>query len=59
MKTLRMARLTAAAALALLLAACASSPAPRYFRLAALAEPVAAASPAGTAVIIGPFQLAD
>ncbi|MBL8199728.1 MAG: membrane integrity-associated transporter subunit PqiC [Chromatiales bacterium] len=55
----RTARLTASVALALVIAACASSPAPRYFRLVALAEPVAAASPAGTAVIIGPFQLAE
>lgn len=58
MKKLRMARL-GTAVLALLVAACASSPSPRYFRLAALAEPAAAASPAGAAVIIGPFQLAD
>jgi uncharacterized lipoprotein YmbA len=49
----------AAAALVLLAAACATSPSPRYFRLAALAEPAAAAVPAGMAVIVGPFQLAD
>jgi uncharacterized lipoprotein YmbA len=59
MKRLGIARPFATGALALLVAACATSPSPRYFRLAALAEPAAAASPAGTAVIVGPFQLAD
>lgn len=58
MKKLRMAPATAAALL-LLVAACATSPAPRYFRLAALAEPAVAAGPPGMAVIVGPFQLAD
>jgi uncharacterized protein len=41
----------------LLVAGCASSPAPRYYRLLAQAEPAPAA--AGPAVIIGPFQLAE
>lgn len=59
MKTPGIARLPAVVLLALLAGACATSPAPRYFRLAALAVPAEAASPAGTAVIIGPFQLAD
>jgi uncharacterized protein len=48
-------------ALAALTLACASSPAPRYFRLTALAEPAeTVTSGASTrAVIIGPFQLAE
>lgn len=59
MKRLRIVRLPAAILLVLLAGACASSPPPRYFRLAALAEPAPAASPAGTAVVIGPFRLAE
>lgn len=47
-------RLLIVAALAV---ACASSPAPRYFRLTALAEQAATTS--ARAVIIGPFQLAE
>jgi len=58
MKTLRMARLPAAALVVLLVAACASSPAPRYYRLAALAEPAVAGTTA-TAIIIGPFRFAE
>jgi uncharacterized lipoprotein YmbA len=47
--------------LALMTVACASSPAPRYFRLAASAEPAATAEQGASerAVIIGPFQVAD
>lgn len=52
-----------AALLALLAAACASTPAPRYFRLAALAGPAAAGSGAAPSasvpVIVGPFRLAE
>lgn len=59
MKRLRSARLPAAALLVLLAGACASSPPPRYFRLAALAEPAAAANPVGTAIVVGPFRLAE
>lgn len=46
-------------ATALLVAGCASSPAPQYFRLGAAAAPTGVASPAGVSVVIGPFQLAD
>lgn len=53
----RIRRLLGVAALAAMAAACASSPAPRYFRLAPLAEPATGTS--SRAVIIGPFQLAD
>jgi uncharacterized lipoprotein YmbA len=59
MKTPGIARLPAAAVLALLVGACATSPAPRYFRLAPLAEPAAVANPPVTAIVIGPFQLAE
>jgi len=47
--------------LALMVAACASSPAPRYFRLAAVAEPAATPEQRENerSVIIGPFQVAD
>ena len=53
-------RFPAALLLTLFVAGCATSTAPRYYRLAALAEP-AAAAPVGTgrAVIVGPFQLAE
>lgn len=59
MKRPGIARLPAVGLLVLLAGACATSPPPRYFRLAALAEPAAATSASGTAVIIGPFQLAE
>jgi hypothetical protein len=51
------AALVALAAGALLAAGCASSPAPRYYRL----EPVATASPEASArtVVVGPFEVAD
>lgn len=49
--------LAAGAAAALLVAGCASSPAPRYYRL----EPVAAAAgePSARTVVVGPFEVAD
>lgn len=47
------------AVLALLVTACASSPAPRYYRLAALAEPAAVPVATAGAVIVGPFAFAD
>lgn len=59
MKKLRIALLPAAILMALLAGACTSSPPPRYFRLAALAGPAAAAKPVNTAIVIGPFRLAE
>jgi uncharacterized lipoprotein YmbA len=55
------ARLSGIVALAVLTATCATSPSPRYFRLAALVEPAAAGASGATerAVIVGPFQLAE
>lgn len=50
-------RLLIIASLAAIAVACASSPAPRYFRLTALAEQATTTS--ARAVIIGPFQLAE
>lgn len=43
----------------LVIAGCTTSMAPRYYRLAALAEPVAVAPDTARAVIVGPFQLAE
>lgn len=53
-------RLTPVLILLAMVAGCASSPVPSYYRLAALAEPATAAAtlPAG-GVVIGPFDLAD
>jgi len=60
MRTPGLARLSVVALLALLAAACASSPAPRYYRLAALAEPAPVPAPAAAnPIVVGPFQLAE
>ena len=61
MKSASIPRLLTVAALAAIIVACASSPAPRYFRLAAVAEPGAdlRQDASSQAVIIGPFPVAE